>query len=206
MVTVLNSVQAICHEFGHVLAKNPKTEVMGFNVFEGESDYWSSFCAKRFINSLSEDERKMLSIEEVPIEDALDHYKTIGLGKTNILKDYLRYYLEECSSVYTSNKDTIICYLTTVGALESILAGHIYISNISGVGNIVLDDIMHGRNIPVNPYEPDKHVAETTLSDYPAFQCRFDTMFQGALCDNPLGCTRAEGYEKGVRPLCWYKP
>ncbi|EQC49417.1 peptidase, M48 domain protein [Bacteriovorax sp. BSW11_IV] len=65
---------------------------------------------------------------------------------------------------------------------------------------------------------PDSKVVSKTDDNHPAPQCRLDTYFQGALCDQDhysdvdesdatIGtCNRSQDYVDGVRPLCWYKP
>lgn len=65
---------------------------------------------------------------------------------------------------------------------------------------------------------PDTKVVRKTDHNHPAFQCRLDTYFQGALCtidenidvdqdDESVGvCYRAAGDQIGIRPLCWFKP
>jgi len=64
--------------------------------------------------------------------------------------------------------------------------------------------------------EKDPAVVATTYAKHPRAQCRLDTYFAGALCDNTLPpsntntkdgmCNRSEGDSIGVRPLCWFKP
>ena len=65
---------------------------------------------------------------------------------------------------------------------------------------------------------PDPSVVDATDDDHPATQCRLDTYFQSALCAEPVSealadddptpgaCTLAQGFQVGMRPLCWYKP
>lgn len=66
---------------------------------------------------------------------------------------------------------------------------------------------------PISFETPSKHVTDTTLSDeYPARQCRLDTLVAGALCPDQLPlrfnlfnaqaqlCT----IKAGLRPRCWY--
>ena len=65
---------------------------------------------------------------------------------------------------------------------------------------------------------PDTKVVSKTDHNHPAYQCRLDTYFAGALCnisemvdvdqdDEAVGvCYRASGDQIGVRPLCWFKP
>jgi hypothetical protein len=65
---------------------------------------------------------------------------------------------------------------------------------------------------------PDPSVVEQTDDSHPATQCRLDTYFQGSICKKPVSeevsdddpatgtCTRSQGFDAGLRPLCWYKP
>ena len=76
------------------------------------------------------------------------------------------------------------------------------------------------RNQTDNPKftTPDKNIVTKTNHNHPATQCRMDTYFQGALCeiddntqvdqrDYKVGtCTRSDNHERGIRPLCWFKP
>ena len=76
------------------------------------------------------------------------------------------------------------------------------------------------RNATVAPNfaTPDPAVVSRTNDNHPAYQCRLDTYFQGALCqmddatdvsqtDEKVGtCHPAHGDTLGNRPLCWFKP
>lgn len=65
---------------------------------------------------------------------------------------------------------------------------------------------------------PDPKVVTKTDDAHPAYQCRLDTYFQGALCDVSFHedvsnssevngtCHGTLGHTKGLRPLCWFKP
>jgi len=75
-----------------------------------------------------------------------------------------------------------------------------------------------GRGSNVSLATPDTSVVTRTNDRHPAGQCRLDTYFQGGLCikswqdevdgtnPNKGVCTRAEDFQLGLRPLCWYKP
>lgn len=64
---------------------------------------------------------------------------------------------------------------------------------------------------------PDSNVVSRTNHNHPAYQCRLDTYYQGALCqvdelsdvdqdDAEVGtCNLATGDKVGNRPHCWYK-
>ncbi|MBT7609106.1 MAG: hypothetical protein HN576_05085 [Bacteriovoracaceae bacterium] len=64
---------------------------------------------------------------------------------------------------------------------------------------------------------PDTTVARTTNHSHPAPQCRLDTYFAGALCEQDAytdvsntnaatGVCVRNTHDDGIRPLCWYKP
>ena len=75
------------------------------------------------------------------------------------------------------------------------------------------------RNQPEAKFEtPDTKVVSKTDDAHPAFQCRLDTYFQGALCEANFNedvsqkdetvstCNKSTGHKIGLRPLCWFKP
>ncbi|HXH29679.1 MAG TPA: hypothetical protein VNJ01_02590 [Bacteriovoracaceae bacterium] len=65
---------------------------------------------------------------------------------------------------------------------------------------------------------PDQKVVTTTDDNHPAYQCRLDTYFQGALCEVSMNedvetasevkgtCHGTLNHAVGVRPKCWHKP
>jgi hypothetical protein len=76
------------------------------------------------------------------------------------------------------------------------------------------------RNASTEPkFEtPDPKIVTKTDDNHPAYQCRLDTYFQGALCEVSMNedvsatnevtgtCHNSLGFTKGTRPLCWFKP
>ena len=75
------------------------------------------------------------------------------------------------------------------------------------------------RNASVAPdfSTPDAKVVSKTDDNHPAYQCRLDTYFQGAICemdeatevsdtDEKAGVCHQSSMTVGVRPLCWFKP
>jgi hypothetical protein len=76
------------------------------------------------------------------------------------------------------------------------------------------------RNATVDPKfdTPDPKVVSKTDDNHPAYQCRLDTYFQGALCEADwredvtassevtATCHGSLGHTRGTRPLCWFKP
>ena len=65
---------------------------------------------------------------------------------------------------------------------------------------------------------PDSKIVTQIDDNHPAYQCRLDTFFQGALCEKsvnedvsqddevPGTCHASTGENIGLRPLCWFKP
>ena len=65
---------------------------------------------------------------------------------------------------------------------------------------------------------PDRSKVSKTNDAHPAFQCRLDTYFMGAICEVAFNedvdqkdevrgtCHKANGHEIGLRPTCWFKP
>jgi hypothetical protein len=75
------------------------------------------------------------------------------------------------------------------------------------------------RKQPPGKFEtPDTAVVKRTFEGHPAFQCRLDTYFQGALCEKTFtedftrdsevagSCHGTTGQSIGMRPVCWFKP
>jgi hypothetical protein len=76
------------------------------------------------------------------------------------------------------------------------------------------------RNATVEPKfdTPDPKVVTKTDDNHPAYQCRLDTYFAGALCEKSFHedvtassevtgtCHGSTGHSRGLRPLCWFKP
>lgn len=61
-----------------------------------------------------------------------------------------------------------------------------------------------------NVMTPDKTIVTETYNGFTNAQCRLDTFFAGALCNLDIEsneyCLRRDGYQLGVRPLCWFSP
>ena len=117
--------------------------------------------------------------------------------KTSLKSPYV---LQKCRQVYSNNSEVKKCLL------------------IAEAGKIVAEmsaTIQSARKPIFN--NPDKRVVEKSLINHPSPQCRLDTIFQGALCDNDLetpfsmsdpsvgACSSAKGDSVGVRPRCWFK-
>ena len=88
----------------------------------------------------------------------------------------------------------------------------------AGMSVSKLFQALRGSSVPPKFDTPDANVVTRTNDNHPAYQCRLDTYFQGALCEVDLRddvsassevtgtCHGSLGHTKGVRPLCWFKP
>ena len=168
----------LCHELGHHIAGAPKVSFWASN--EGQADYFASMkCLKRLYES--DDNMKIISKMRIP----------------KVVKS-------KCKKVYgDDNEDYAMC-VRSAKAGESLA--------------LLFKDLRKLKSAPKFS-TPDKKKVSSTFDKHPDPQCRLDTYFQGALCDKSykepvdLGgdlnqgvCTRSNGYEMGLRPLCWFKP
>lgn len=108
----------------------------------------------------------------------------------------------QCSEQFTSEEDRLICQR---GAM-------------AGMSTAKLFQALRNSTTAPDFNTPDANVVSKTDHNHPAFQCRLDTYFQGALCqiddtldvdqkDESKGvCYRESGDTSGLRPLCWFKP
>lgn len=168
-----------CHELGHHLGGAPKkNEGTFWSSTEGQADYWGTLkCLRRVFDK--EDNIAAIQNMQVPSEVA-----------------------KKCERNYREKKTTAMCK-------RMALAAHV-------LGKMHAD-IRNHENEPL--FEtPDLRVVNRTYEAHPTPQCRLDTHFQGALCDlhwrNDVSqadevtgsCHSVEGYQTGIRPLCWFKP
>lgn len=120
----------------------------------------------------------------------------------------------QCDTSYDSDADRDLCYRTSV-ASESVIA--------------TMAALMKK---PMPQYDtPDTTIATATSEAHPKVQCRFDTLYQGAICPVKtnesmipgkkvkggrrsseaekeaamLSCTAMNGFTVGLRPACWFK-
>lgn len=165
-----------CHELGHHLGGAPKSGGRWASN-EGQADYYGNLkCLRRVFSSGTGMFTRAASNDEVA--------------------------LKACAAAYSTAGERAMCKReadagVSLGTLLNILGG--------GTGSPQFDT-------------PDTSVVETTDDSHPAAQCRLDTYFQAALCARPWtetmsdsdanvgSCTHAQGFNVGLRPLCWYKP
>lgn len=88
----------------------------------------------------------------------------------------------------------------------------------TGIAGVSVGKLLADTNPEPKFDTPDPKVVTSTYHEHPKTQCRFDTFFQGALCevgmneqvsntDETTGyCHGKLGHTVGLRPLCWFKP
>jgi hypothetical protein len=177
-VTADGFALVMCHELGHHLGGFPYVSSWAAN--EGQSDYFATLACGR-----------MLWKNDVE-----------GNAATREVID--AYPKAMCDDVWSTEADQNLCY-------RSMLAGY-------SLGKL-LGTL--GGTPDVSFETPDTRVVTRTNNAHPRGQCRLDTYAAGALCVNTWDdaiipatetasaaatCTASEGFETGLRPLCWFKP
>lgn len=107
-----------------------------------------------------------------------------------------------CERLFPAEKDRFLCQ---AGSMAGLSIANLFMALRPGT--------------PQPKFEtPDPGVVSRTNDNHPAAQCRLDTYFQGAVCTASLAaeqsnsdpvpgaCTKAAGFNDGLRPRCWYKP
>lgn len=169
-----------CHEIGHHIAGAPKINrwMSTWASNEGQSDYYAGLKCFRHIYQPHEN-LDWLAEAEVP-----------------------EIVWNKCSYVWTQDEDRAAC-------ARFALAGE-------NIAQLFRE--LKFPNTNLNFESPDPSIVIETDDGHPKPQCRLDTYFSAALCDKdveaPLSddnpeigtCVRSQGYQTGVRPLCWYKP
>jgi hypothetical protein len=171
-------MMVVCHELGHHIGGAPRyNKNSDWASNEGQADYFAGLkCMRRVL----QDEDNISVVAGM----------TIDAEAT-----------KQCNAVYKSAAEVALCQRVAMAgkSLGSLL------------GSL-------GGNSNVNFNTPDKKIVKNTNDNHPAAQCRLDTYFQAMLCDKsivddvskddaiPGTCIKKDGYAKGVRPTCWYKP
>lgn len=186
-VTLDGFTLVLCHELGHHLAGFPFSSRWAAN--EGQSDYFATLsCAKLLWG------------------DDLE----VNASFAGVIDDYPKALCDDAWQIQT-NRD--LCYRSMVA------------------GKSLADLLSALREQTVEYDTPDTNVVSRTDNSHPDGQCRLDTYMAGALCaqefdpdlipGKDLGssrnsaraeevsraytCSRADAFEIGVRPLCWFK-
>lgn len=179
LVTVDGFMMVVCHELGHHIGGAPRKGGWGsaWASNEGQADYFAGLkCMRRVLEK--EDNIAVVSKMEIDADATA-----------------------KCESIYKSASEVALCQrISMAGKSLAMLLGDL------------------GGNSNVNFTTPDTTKVARTNDNHPQAQCRLDTYFQGSLCDKAISddvdgkdalkgvCLKRDGYELGMRPLCWYKP
>jgi hypothetical protein len=179
LVTEDGFMMVVCHELGHHIGGAPRKLGMGsaWASNEGQADYFAGLkCMRRVLEN--DDNVAVVSKMDIDAEA-----------------------VTKCESIYKSEKEIAICErISMAGKSLAMLLGDL------------------GGNSNVKFTTPDTKKVTKTNDNHPEAQCRLDTYFQGTLCDKAISddvdgkdalkgvCLKKDGYELGMRPLCWYKP
>lgn len=170
-----------CHELGHHIGGAPKKGSIWGSSWasnEGQSDYFAtSKCMRKYMEA--DDNQAVVAEMEIPAVVT-----------------------ERCEASFANAEEIAMCK-------RGAMAGEALAK--------LLNSLRTGSQ-PVAFTTPDRSVVSSTNHNHPAAQCRLDTYFAGAICDKDASidpsstdasegyCMRADDYQDGVRPLCWFKP
>jgi hypothetical protein len=183
----------MCHEFGHNFGGNPKMGRIFYNwvSVEGQADYYASVkCFEMFTSG----EDSSLIVQDMEIHPVVEH---------------------DCNEVYEDFNDKALCKrIAMAGFNVGLLLQEAFSDNNSDPFSGYSFWKKEKKVKPVSFDTPDNDEVWMTKKTHPTPQCRVDTFFAGALCDKILShkpvdsgyCKKIEGYTKGVRPRCWFKP
>ena len=190
----------VCHEIGHHLGGAPK-KAGWFGTWasnEGQSDYFATFkCMKKMIlegqasgMAIASADLSIYEEAEVAVADekCSERFSVVEPGEGEEEGEGL-------DTAYTACKRATLAGLS-LGRL---------------LGSRDPDKI-------ISLSTPNETVVTRTNDNHPEAQCRADTYMAGSLCNLDFNselsdsdpdqgtCNRTEGYEYGLRPLCWFKP
>lgn len=195
----VDSFRAVaCHEIGHHMGGAPK-KAGWFGSWasnEGQSDYFATFkCMKKLI---LEGQAAGLAIASPDLSIYGDLEKSLVSDQCAV----------RFSVVEPEEGEEEVLDTAYTACVRSSLAG-LSLGRLLGSGD---------EDKVISLSTPNETVVSRTNDNHPEAQCRADTYFQGSLCNldfnselsdtnaNTGTCNRAEGYEYGLRPLCWFKP
>lgn len=171
----------VCHEIGHHIGGAPKKASIWSSSWasnEGQADYFATLKCLRKVFA-KEPKRDILTRTDIPSRVKID-----------------------CYLQFNNDDERSICAR----------------GSMAGMSTARLFQDLRGNETDVKFSTPNETVVRKTDHNHPETQCRLDTYFNGALCsmsdtidvsqkDETKGvCYRKAGDEKGVRPLCWFKP
>lgn len=117
------------------------------------------------------------------------------IAKDVVLEDEVK---ENCAEQFKTKDDLNICLIGSELALK--------------IGKFVNDNRGSSRSEELSLLTPDsRRVFWRSLDLYEGdVQCRMDTVYQGALCnesaDSSKACDEVSGKTMGHRPRCWFRP
>ena len=168
-----------CHEVGHHIGGAPVYSGAGMTwaSTEGQSDY---FAVTKCLRKIMEDDQN---------EDIIANMNVDPTAR------------DKCDDQFSNANESALCQRISM----------------AGFASSSLFAAMNNSTLPRFD-SPDPAVVSKTYESHPKYQCRLDTYFQGASCtvdhttdvdqrDPNIGaCNRPDGFDEGLRPLCWYKP
>ena len=169
----------MCHELGHHLGGAPTYAGFGRNWAsnEGQSDYFATLKCFRKVYLNDNNIEKVNKMDIDPVVET------------------------QCDAQWSNLGEAALCKRSAMAAKST------------------ADLLASLRRSDAPKFEtPDSNVVSRTNDGHPAAQCRLDTYFAGALCDKDMNtdvdskdpvigtCTRTDGYNVGMRSLCWYAP
>lgn len=186
----------ICHEIGHHLGGAPQgSDWWGsWASIEGQSDYFAtSKCMKKL---LLEGQKMGLEMKAPDFSK----YEQAEIDEVAL----------KCLGSFTPDENLVKGEEDSYSACErAALAGLSLGKMLGSLRNV---------NKKISLRTPTSYAVAKTFESHPKPQCRADTYFAGALCNldfnldlddtdaNIGACNRADGFDYGLRPLCWYKP
>lgn len=107
--------------------------------------------------------------------------------------------MKDCNKIYSDFPSMKICVRSILAAIDF---------------SVFLNQLPSTK-VPVKMETPDSKVVKgTNINDYPRPQCRFDTLYQGALCNisfndltsntDPSVASCMDQNQLGARPKCWF--
>ena len=169
----------MCHELGHHLGGAPKIGgwMNKWASNEGQSDYFATLKCFRKVYFNDNNLEKVSKMDIDPVVEA------------------------KCNAQWTNADEAALCKRSAMAAKST------------------ADLLASLRRSDAPKFDtPDANVVSRTNNRHPAAQCRLDTYFAGSLCDKDMNedvsqddpiigtCSRTDGYQTGLRSLCWYKP
>jgi hypothetical protein len=182
-----------CHEIAHHIGGAPKKELL-YAGSEAQSDYWAAQkCYKDYL---------AFTEHRINTHRGTNYGSSTGGNDTLLSSDEVELINHECSISFETSPKHASCVRTaqTSKRLINFLAS------------------LRKKATIVSFTSPSKARVWRTNVDYPSYQCRLDTLFNGAICNIPTddfidqrdelvsGCMEQNRHMRGRRPACWYKP